>query len=170
MDKKRKWFWLPFKSIFTMNNQIITVLLFLSSGYTEELVLPYLEPLCVKNISEKVRSSQAWEQQEVTCALNPSTPATARTDSTTCSWPLAMGLSTFPAQPLARAQPHRKGSRFEHGCFGVGLGIHALWGWLELPQDHWQKRILAPTGCCWHIWAARSTSNNPSPVAPLSAT
>lgn len=70
-----------------MNNQIITVLLFLSSGYTEELVLPYLEPLCVKNISEKVRSSQAWEQQEVTCALNPSTPATARTDSTTCSWP-----------------------------------------------------------------------------------
>lgn len=83
---------------------------------------------------------------------------------------LAMGLSTFPAQPLARAQPHRKGSRFEHGCFGVGLGIHALWGWLELPQDHWQMRILAPTGCCWHIWASRSTSNNPSPVAPLSAT
>lgn len=54
-----------------MNNQIITVLLFLSSGYTEELVLPYLEPLCVKNISEKVRSSQAWEQQEVTCAQIP---------------------------------------------------------------------------------------------------
>lgn len=101
---------------------------------------------------------------------NPSTPATARTDSTTCSWPLVMGLSTFPAQPLARAQPHKKGSGFEHRCFGVGLGIHALWGWLELPQDHWQKRILAPTGCCWHVWAARSTSNNPSPVAPLPAT
>ncbi|EOB02479.1 hypothetical protein Anapl_11071 [Anas platyrhynchos] len=27
---------------------------------------------------------------------------------------LAMGLSTFPAQPLARAQPHKKGSGFEH--------------------------------------------------------
>lgn len=162
---------MPFKSIFTMNNQIITVLLFLSSGYTEELVVLYFlrTTLCQKHFRES-EINQAWEQQEATCALNPSAPATAWTASTTCSWPLAMGLSTFSAQPLVRAQPHRTGSRFEHQCFGVGPGIQALWGWLELPQDLWQKRFLALTGCCFQVWAAQSTSNNPSPVAPLPAT
>lgn len=81
-----------------------------------------------------------------------------------------MGLNTFSAQPLARAQPHGKGSWFEHGCFGVGPGVHTLWGWLELPQDLWQNWFLVSTGCCWQVWAALSTSNNPSPVAPLPAT